>query len=114
MKIAVVGSGGVGGFFGGLLAQAGHDVAFVARGAHLRAIRARGLAIERPSGSFTIAPANATDDPADIGTVDLALVCVKTYDLPEALAQIRPLVGARTSVLTLQNGVEAPDMAAGA
>src|SRR6266540_2114935 len=114
MKIAVIGSGGVGGFFGGLLAQAGHDVAFIARGAHLRAIRTRGLKIERPSGGFTIAPANATDDPADIGPVDLALLCVKTYDLPEALAQMRPLVGPQTSVLTLQNGVEAPDMVAAA
>jgi 2-dehydropantoate 2-reductase len=112
MRIAVVGSGGVGGFFGGLLAQAGHDVAFVARGAHLRAIRSRGLKIERAGGGFTIAPANATDDPTDIGPVDLALLCVKTYDLPEALAQMRALVGPRTSVLTLQNGVEAPDMAA--
>jgi 2-dehydropantoate 2-reductase len=112
MKIAVVGSGGVGGFFGGLLAQAGHDVAFVARGAHLRAIRTRGLTIERAKGGFTIAPANATDEPADIGPVDLVLLCVKTYDLLEALAQMRPLVGPRTSVLTLQNGVEAPDMAA--
>jgi len=114
MKIAVVGSGGVGGFFGGLLAQVGHDVAFVARGAHLRAIRTRGLKIERAGDGFTIAPANATDDPADIGPVDLALLCVKTYDLPEALAHMHALVGPRTSVLTLQNGVEAPDLAAAA
>jgi 2-dehydropantoate 2-reductase len=112
MKIAVVGTGGVGGYFGGLLARSGHDVAFIARGAHLRAIRARGLRIESAEGDFTIAPANATDDPADIGTVDLALLCVKGYDLAAAIDAIHPLVGRQTTVLTLQNGVEAPDLAA--
>lgn len=112
MHIAVVGTGGVGGYFGGLLAQSGHEVSFIARGAHLRAIRARGLRIESPLGNFVIAPADATDDPDEIGPVDLALLCVKTYDLPEAIAQMRPLVGPGTSVLTLQNGVEAPDLAA--
>ena len=66
MKIAVVGTGGVGGYFGGLLARSGHDVAFIARGAHRRAIRARGLRIESAKGAFTLAPADATDDPADI------------------------------------------------
>ena len=112
MKIGIVGTGGVGGFFGGLLARSGQDVSFVARGAHLRAILAHGLKIERPHDGFTIAPANATDDPAEIGAVDLALLCVKTYDLPTAFALMRPLVGPRTTVLTLQNGVEAPNMVA--
>jgi 2-dehydropantoate 2-reductase len=112
MKIAVVGTGGVGGYFGGLLARAEQDVAFIARGAHLRAMRARGLRIESTDGTFTIAPVNATDDPGEIGPVELALVCVKTYDLPAAIEQMRPLVGPETAVLTLQNGVEAPDMLA--
>src|SRR5262245_56600610 len=110
MKIAIVGAGGVGGYFGGLLARAEHDVAFLARGAHLRAIRARGLRVESVDGPFTIAPAYATDDPEEIGPVALALLCVKTYDLPTTIGQIRPLVGPDTVILTLQNGVEAPDI----
>ena len=114
MKIAVVGTGGIGGLFGGLLAHAGHDVTFIARGAHLRAIRARGLRVELPGEPITIAPADATDVPAEIGPVDLALLCVKTYDLAEAIEHTRPLIGSRTAVLTLQNGVEAPEIAAAA
>ncbi|HNP72834.1 MAG TPA: 2-dehydropantoate 2-reductase N-terminal domain-containing protein, partial [Kouleothrix sp.] len=114
MNIAIVGAGGVGGYIGGRLAQAGNAVAFLARGAHLRAIRARGLRVEALGGGFVVAPADATDDPAEIGPVDFALVCVKAYDLPAALEQMRPLVGPATTVLTLQNGVEAPDQAAAA
>src|SRR5262245_7278689 len=112
MKIAIVGAGGVGGYFGGLLARGEHDVAFLARGAHLRAIRARGLRVESAHDPFTIAPANATDDPEEIGLVELALLCVKAYDLAAALGQMRPLVGPGTAILTLQNGVEAPEMVA--
>jgi 2-dehydropantoate 2-reductase len=112
MKIAIVGAGGVGGYFGGLLARDAHEVTFMARGAHLRAIRARGLRVESADGAFTIAPADATDDPDEIGAVDLALLCVKTYDLPATLAQLRPLVGSSTAILTLQNGVEAYDLVA--
>jgi 2-dehydropantoate 2-reductase len=112
MKIAIVGAGGVGGYFGGLLARDEHDVAFVARGVHLRAIRARGLRVESTEGHFTIAPANATDDPGEIGAVDLVLLCVKTYDLATTLGQLRPLVGPGTALVTLQNGVEAPAMVA--
>jgi 2-dehydropantoate 2-reductase len=114
MRIAVVGTGGVGGYFGGLLAQAGHDVSFIARGSHLRAIQERGLRVESIGGTFTIAPANATDDPSGVGMVELVLLCVKSYDLSAALEQMRPLVGPQTTVLTLQNGVEAPDLAAAA
>ncbi|HEY3228333.1 MAG TPA: 2-dehydropantoate 2-reductase [Roseiflexaceae bacterium] len=114
MKIAVVGSGGVGGYFGGLLARDEHDVAFLARGAHLRAIRARGLRVESADGIFTIAPANATDDPDEVGPVELVMLCVKTYDLAAAIEQMRPLVGPATAILTLQNGVEAPDLVAAA
>lgn len=114
MRVAVVGAGGVGGLFGGLLARAGHEVTFIARGQHLKAIRARGLRVELPDGAFTIAPADATDVPAEVGPVELALLCVKTYDLIDAIERMRPLVGLQTTVLTLQNGVEAPDMAAAA
>jgi 2-dehydropantoate 2-reductase len=115
MRIAVVGSGGVGGYFGGLLARNEHDVTFLARGAHLRAIRARGLRVESiADGAFTIAPANATDDPEEVGPVELVLLCVKTYDLTAAIEQLRPLVDSATTVVTLQNGVEAPELVAAA
>lgn len=110
MRVAVMGTGGVGGYFGGLLATHGHSVAFIARGAHLAAIRAHGLQIESVNGDFSVEPAQATDTPADVGEVDLVLLCVKNYDLPAGLDQIRPLVGPRTAILTLQNGVEAPDL----
>src|SRR5689334_5985344 len=114
MKIAVMGSGGIGGYFGALLARAEQDVTFIARGAHLRAIRARGLRIDGADLSFMIAPANATDAPEEVGPVDLVLLCVKTYDLPAALEQMRPMVSPQTMVLTLQNGFEAPELAAAA
>jgi 2-dehydropantoate 2-reductase len=107
-----MGTGGVGGYFGGLLARAGHDVHFIARGAHLEAIYERGLLIESVHGDFQIAPAQATDDPRQIGPVELVLLCVKTYGLEAALAQIRPAIGLDTVVLTLQNGIEAPDRVA--
>jgi 2-dehydropantoate 2-reductase len=112
MKIAVVGAGGVGGFFGGLLARSGADVTFLARGEHLRAMREHGLRVEAAAGAFTVHPARATDDPAAAGVADLALLCVKTYGLDGALERIQPLVGEHTALLTLQNGVEAPDQAA--
>src|SRR5690349_16175929 len=112
MQIAVVGAGGVGGYFGGLLARAGHDVTFLARGAHLRAIRARGLRVEAIAETFTIAPANATEDAEEVGPVDLIMLCIKTYDLPTAIEQMRPLFGPSTAILTLQNGVESPDLIA--
>jgi 2-dehydropantoate 2-reductase len=111
MRVAVMGAGGVGGYFGALLAAHGHSVAFIARGAHLAAIRAHGLRIESVNGDFSVTPDQATDTPADIGVVDLVLLCVKNYDLPAALDQIRSLVGPKTAILTLQNGVDAPDLA---
>lgn len=112
MKIAVMGSGGVGGYFGGMLAYAGHDVTFIARGAHLRAIRARGLRVDGVQSSFTIAPANATDEPEEVGPVEVVLLCVKNYDLLPVIDQIRPLVASDTMIITLQNGVDAPDVVA--
>lgn len=108
MRIAVFGSGAVGGYFGGRLAQGGEDVVFIARGEHLAAIRANGLRVGSALGDFLIHPATATDDPAGVGTADLVLLGVKAWQVAEAAAAIRPLVGPQTLVLPLQNGVEAP------
>jgi 2-dehydropantoate 2-reductase len=109
VRIAVFGTGGVGGYFGGRLAEAGEDVTFIARGQHLAALRTHGLRVTSPAGDARIAPARATDDPAGIGPVDLVLVGVKAWQVPEAAEAIAPLVGAGTAVLPLQNGIEAPD-----
>ncbi|MBU0495366.1 MAG: 2-dehydropantoate 2-reductase [Chloroflexi bacterium] len=109
MKIAILGSGGVGGYFGGLLARAGHDVTFIARGAHLAAIRAHGLQVKSVHGDFIVAPAQATDNAADVGPVELVLVTVKTTTTDEAARAIAPLVGPDTTVLSLQNGIDAAE-----
>lgn len=109
MRIAVFGTGGVGGYFGGRLAQAGHDVVFVARGAHLEAIRAHGLRVDSILGDFVVAPAQATDDLSEVGEVDVVLLGVKAWQVQEAAGAIRPLVGPHTCVLPLQNGIEAAD-----
>ena len=109
MRIAVIGTGGVGGTFGGALAKAGGDVVFVARGAHLDSIRSRGLRIEGDRGTTVIAPAQATDDPRTIGTVDIVLFCVKLWDVEAAARQIKPIIGPGTAVIPLQNGIDAPD-----
>ena len=109
MRIAVMGSGGVGGYFGGLLAQAGEEVTFIARGAHLEALRTHGLTVQsRVTGDFTCA-ISATDDPSTVGEMDLVLFCVKTYDLDTAAAQLSPLVGTHTMVLPLQNGLDSSE-----
>ncbi len=106
MKFAVLGAGAVGGYYGAKLALAGHDVTFIARGAHLAAIRARGLEIRSPAlGGFTVRAA-AEDDPVAVGPVDVVIVAVKAYDNPEALPLIRPMLGGQSSILTLQNGVD--------
>ena len=106
MRIAVVGAGATGGYFGGLLARAGQDVTFIARGAHLEALRARGLTVESTlAGTFTV-PAQATDDPNEVGPVDLVLFCVKTYDTETAAGSIRPLIRPDTTFLSLQNGID--------
>lgn len=107
MRIVVFGTGGVGGYFGGRLAQAGEDVMFIARGEHLRAIRAKGLMVDSPSGNFVVSPAQATDDVNEIGEVDLVIVGVKAWQVPEAARTMKPLVGPGTTVLPLQNGVDA-------
>ena len=106
MKFAILGSGAVGGYFGAKLARSGQDVAFVARGAHLDAIRARGLEVRSETlGDFTVRAA-AESDTSMIGPVDVAIVAVKAYDNATALPMLRPLIGPRTVVLTLQNGVD--------
>ena len=107
MRIAIFGTGGVGGYFGGRLAHAGEDVTFIARGEHLRAIKANGLRVDSQLGDFVVLPAKTTDDVNEIREVDLVIVGVKAWQVPEAARAIKPLVGPDTSVLPLQNGVEA-------
>lgn len=109
MKFAVFGSGGVGAYFGGRLAQAGHDVTFVARGAHLAAMLERGLRVESIEGDFTVSPAKATSDAATIEPVDVVILAVKTWQVAESAALVAPLLRSDSAVLTLQNGVEAPN-----
>jgi 2-dehydropantoate 2-reductase len=107
VKVLVMGAGAVGGFYGAVLARRGHDVTFVARGAHLDALRARGLTIRRSGDTTTIHPVRAVADPAEEGRgVELVLFTVKGYDTDGAARALRPVVESHTSVLTLQNGVE--------
>jgi 2-dehydropantoate 2-reductase len=109
MRVTVMGSGGTGGYFGGLLARAGEDVTFVARGAHLEAIRKNGLAVRsRLAGDFTVS-ARATADPAEAGSADLVLFCVKAYDTEAAAERLRPTVGPETVILPVQNGIDSAE-----
>ena len=112
MKIAVFGSGGVGGYFGGKLAAAGEDVTFLARGAHLAAMQNEGLHITSPLGDVHLPKVQATDRPQAIGPVDVVLFTVKLYDVDASAATLGPLIGPETVVITLQNGVDAVDMVA--
>ena len=110
MRVLVMGTGGVGGYYGGLLARQGHEVVFVARGAHLEALQARGLELRTADGTTILHPINAVARPADAGgDFDLVLFTVKTYDTEGAAAAIEPVVGTSTTVLPLQNGVDAVD-----
>ncbi len=109
MRIAVVGTGGIGGPYGASLAAAGADVTFVARGAHLAAIRENGLRVEGDRGEIHIYPAQATDDIAEIGAVDFVLFCVKLWDVEEAGRRLCAILGPETAVVPLQNGVDAAD-----
>ena len=97
----------MGGYFGGRLARAGHDVTFIARGEHLQAIRTTGLRVDSRDGDFVIYPARATDDVSEVGEPDLVVLGVKAWQVPEAARAIKPIVGSNTTVLPLQNGVEA-------
>ncbi len=109
MKIAVIGAGGVGGYFGARLAQAGHDVTFVARGANLAAIRTNGLAVQSALGNATVR-ANATDDIASLEPVDVALFCVKLWDVEATAAVLASVVAKGGVVIPIQNGVDAPEI----
>jgi len=108
MRIAVFGTGAVGGYFGGRLAQAGEDVVFIARGEQLRALLMQGLQVDSIKGDFLVKPVHVTDDLAEAGKVDVVLVGVKAWQVPEAAEAMRPLVGPETCVVPMQNGVEAP------
>src|ERR1051325_16035 len=107
MKIAIFGTGGGGGYFGGRLAQAGEDVTFIARGEHLRAIQTAGLRVESLDGDFLIKPARATNSVSEVGEVELVILGVKAWQVPEAARAIKPIVVPETTVLPLQNGVDA-------
>ncbi|MCC6195514.1 MAG: 2-dehydropantoate 2-reductase [Burkholderiales bacterium] len=104
MRIAFMGAGGLGGYFGARLCQGGADVHFIARGAHLAAMRSDGLRVEGPE-PLHVPKVNATDDPAQVGVVDFVMLCVKLWDTEDALRQVRPLVGAGTTLISFQNGV---------
>ena len=106
MKIAVMGGGGIGGYFGGLLARAGEDVTFIARGVHLDVIQKNGLQVNSAAGDFHVR-VKATHDCSAVGLMDVVLFCVKGYDTETAGAQIRPLIRPGTTVLSLLNGVDA-------
>lgn len=107
MKIAVMGAGGIGSYLGALLARSGNEVVLVCQGSHLQAIRARGLQVHKDGAQFQVPGLWATDDPAQVGVVDVVIVGVKLYGLAQAAAQLAPLVGPQTMVVPIQNGVGA-------
>jgi 2-dehydropantoate 2-reductase len=109
MRVAVIGAGGVGGYFGGRLARGGIDVTFLVRGKTLEALRTRGLRVESIHGDFTLDHLKATDDPASVGPVDAVLVAVKAWQIAEAVANIGPMIGPETVVIPLENGMTAPE-----
>ena len=109
MRFAIYGAGGLGGYYGARLAEAGHEVAFIARGAHLDAIRKNGLKVLSPLGDAHLETPTATGDPREIGPVDVVIVAVKTWQVPEAARAMQPMIGADTLVVPFLNGVQAPD-----
>jgi 2-dehydropantoate 2-reductase len=109
VSIAIFGVGGAGGYFGARLVQAGHDVVFIARGAHLEAIRRDGLMVETDDGSFVARPRVATDDPSEAGAVSVVVLGVKTWQIEDSARAMRPLLRRATIVVPLQNGVEAAE-----
>ncbi len=113
MKIAMMGSGGVGGYFGARLAADGHDVTFIARGTHLAAMKCDGLKVlSAEHGDVTIKPAQASDDPGTVGVVDAAVIAVKLWDTEAAGHAVKPMIGPGTLVISLQNGIDAEDILA--
>jgi 2-dehydropantoate 2-reductase len=109
MRIAMMGSGGIGGYLGARLAQGGEDVVFIARGAHLEAMRRSGLRLKSQLGDIALGRVRATETPGEIGAVDLVIFAVKLYDTESAAAAMVPLVGPATRVVTLQNGIDSVD-----
>ena len=109
MRVAVMGTGAVGGYFGAKLAMASHEVSFIARGAHLETIERQGLMIESFQGNLHIRDALFTANPSEVGAVDLVLFCVKSYDTEAATQALAPLIGEKTQILSLQNGVDNAD-----
>lgn len=114
MRIVVFGTGGVGGYFGGRLAQAGEDVTFIARGAMLEALVTRGLRVDSIKGDFSLGRVRATDHPSTAGHADVILVCVKAWQVPEVAALMPPMLGPHTIAIPLENGLEAPEQLAAA
>lgn len=112
MKILVMGSGGVGGYFGGRLALAGNDVTFVARGRHLEAIKANGLTLDSTLGNAVVKPAKVTDNPAEVGAVEIVMFATKMGDTESAARQLASIPGERLTVITFQNGVEGAELIA--
>jgi len=108
MRVLIYGAGGAGGYFGAQLARAGEEVIFLARGDHLQAIKKNGLRIDTPEGEIVIQPAQATDDVASVGKVDVVILGVKAWQVREAAEAMRPAIGPDTFVVPLQNGVDAP------
>jgi len=106
VKIAVMGAGGMGGYIGGRLAQAGQQVTFIARGLHLQAIQQKGLQVQSPAGDFVVQPAIATDDPAQVDPVDLILLCVKSYDVSTAAQMLVTMMKPQTAIIPVQNGID--------
>jgi len=114
MRFAVIGAGGVGGYFGGKLAHGGADVTFIVRGKTLEALRTNGLRVDSIKGDFVVPKVNATDDPKSVGPVDVVLLAVKTSQIPEVLQNIAPLIGENTAVIPMENGMDAPEQIANA
>lgn len=112
MRLAIMGSGGVGGYFGARLAEAGQEVTFIARGEHLAEMRRHGLRVSSIEGDLHLPEVKATDDPAKAGAMDAVLVAVKSWQVAEAARAIRPMIGPDTFVVPLENGVEAADILA--
>jgi 2-dehydropantoate 2-reductase len=110
MKIAVIGAGGVGGYFGGRLAQAGIDTTFLARGKTLEALREHGLRVDSINGDFTLDDVQATDDPSEAGVCDAILLTVKAWQIPDVARTLGPMLGQDTLVVPLENGIDAPDV----
>ena len=109
MKIVVIGVGGIGGYFGGRLAQSGEDVVFIARGKTLQILENKGLRVDSINGDFVIDEIQATDKPEEIGKVDVILLCVKTWQVKEVISSMRTLIGPDTFVVSFQNGIKIPE-----